>query len=52
MRESDKYKEIERLGWELFSRTGEIKYYGMVASAREQRKEKEFQNNFEEEREL
>lgn len=52
MSENDNYKKIEKLGWELFSKTGDIDFYGMVVSARELEKEKEQQNNFEEEREM
>lgn len=52
MNENDKYKKIEKLGWELFSKTGDIDFYGVVVSARELEKEKEQQNSFEEEREM
>lgn len=39
-KEIDKYKLIEKLGWEAFSKTGDINCYGMVVSARELAKEK------------
>lgn len=44
MRENDKYKKVEKLGWEAFSKTGDIGCYGMVVSARELAKEKEMEN--------
>lgn len=52
MRENDKYKNIEKLSWGLFAKTGDIKYYGMIVSSRELKKEKELQENFGEEREM
>lgn len=51
MSENEKYDEVKKLGWELFSKTGDITYYGMVVSAREL--EKELGNeSFGEEREM
>lgn len=49
---NDKYKEVEKLSWELFAKTGDIRYYGGVVSARELEKEKERQEDFGEEREM
>ena len=41
------YKDIENLGWKVFSLTGDINDYGMIVSARE--KQKELQKGVEEE---
>ncbi len=44
MSNKNTYKKLENLGWDAFSKTGNINDYGIVVASREKQKEMNKQN--------
>ncbi|MBQ8452132.1 MAG: YqzL family protein [Clostridia bacterium] len=52
MGNQNSYKKLEDLGWEVFSKTGNINDYGIIVSAREKQEELKKEENENLEREM